>query len=91
MSAKSALLGRKKEEHEQGDERILGSGDFVSEIIKESEKRWEETTWDRIPLEALIQEVAEHMGISPIALLSLHCDRKSFWNQRPPLQRSQIS
>jgi len=57
----------------------------VTEILKESEKRWEETTWDRIPLAALIQEVAEHMGTSPISLLSVHCDRKSFWNQ-PPLR-----
>jgi REP element-mobilizing transposase RayT len=72
---KRALLGRKKEEHEQGDERILGSGDFVSEIIQKSAKRWEETTWDRIPLAALIQEVAEHMGISPSAFLSQSRDR----------------
>ena len=72
---KGALLGRKKAEHERGDERILGSGDFVSEIIQESEKRWEETTWDRITLAALIQEVAEHMGISPSALLSQSRDR----------------
>ncbi len=53
----------------------MGSGDFVSEIIQESEKRWEETTWDRITLAALIQEVAEHMGISPSALLSQSRDR----------------
>jgi len=72
---KGALLGRKKAEHERGDERILGSGDFVSEIIQESEKRCEETTWDRIPLAALIHEVAEHMGISPSALLSQSRDR----------------
>jgi hypothetical protein len=29
---KSGLLGRKKEEREKGDARILGSGDFVEEI-----------------------------------------------------------
>jgi len=72
---KRGLLGRKKGEHERGDERILGSGDFVSEIIQESEGKCEETTCNRIPLAALIQEVAEHMGISPSALLAQSRDR----------------
>jgi len=72
---KRGLLGRKKGEHERGDERILGSGDFVSEIIQESEGKCEETTWNRIPLAVLIQEVAEHMGISPSALLAQSRDR----------------
>ena len=30
---KAGLLGRKKEEREKGDERILGSGDFVSDVL----------------------------------------------------------
>jgi len=72
---KAGLLGRKRKEREKGDERILGSGDFVSEIIQESEGKCEKTTWNRIPLAALIQEVAEHMGISPSALLAQSRDR----------------
>ncbi len=30
---KAGLLGRKKEEREKGDARILGSGDFVSDVL----------------------------------------------------------
>ena len=33
---KSGLLGRKKEAREKGDERILGSGDFVGSILADS-------------------------------------------------------
>jgi REP element-mobilizing transposase RayT len=72
---KAGLLGRKKEEREKGDERILGSGDFVSKIIQKSEKRYEKTASNRIALKALIQKVAQNMGISPIALLSQSRDR----------------
>jgi len=36
---KSDLLGRKKEEREKGDERILGSGDFVSAILQDANER----------------------------------------------------
>ncbi len=28
------LLGREKEEREKGDERMLGSGDFVNEALR---------------------------------------------------------
>jgi len=31
---KVGLLGREKEEREKGDERILGSGDFVNEALR---------------------------------------------------------
>jgi hypothetical protein len=31
---KASLLGRKKEERQKGDARILGSGDFVEELIE---------------------------------------------------------
>jgi len=33
---KEGLLGRKKEERELGDERILGSGDFVAEALQKA-------------------------------------------------------
>ena len=35
----SGLLGRKAEEREKGDARILGSGDFVSETLPNSRQR----------------------------------------------------
>jgi putative transposase len=38
---KTGLLGRVKEEREKGDERILGSGDFVNEALMKAGKDWE--------------------------------------------------
>ena len=35
---KAGLLGRKKDEREKGDARILGSGDFVNTTLHQSEK-----------------------------------------------------
>ena len=54
---KAGLLGRKKEEHEKGDERILGSGKFVEDILAESNEFFEIKIRNRIPLEELIQRV----------------------------------
>ena len=41
---KGGLLGRKKEEREKGDARILGSGDFVNETLTQSETLLEKST-----------------------------------------------
>ena len=38
---KAGLLGRKKEEREKGDARILGSGDFVNEALNKAGENWE--------------------------------------------------
>jgi len=38
---KAGLLGRKKEEREKGDARILGSGDFVNEALNKAGDNWE--------------------------------------------------
>ena len=38
---KAGLLGRKKEDREKGDERILGSGDFVNEALSKAGEEWE--------------------------------------------------
>ena len=53
---KSGLLGRKKEEREKGDERILGSGDFVSRVIKKGNDSIDDKAMRRVSLEDLIKE-----------------------------------
>jgi len=58
---KRNLLGRKKEEWELSDERILGSGDFVTEILEKSNKLQENRP--RIPLEQLANRVIAYFGI----------------------------
>ena len=58
---KGSLLGRKKEEWEKGDERILGSGDFVSDILKKSNELQENSP--KIPLEQLANRVIAYFGI----------------------------
>jgi hypothetical protein len=67
---KRGLLGRKKEEREKGDARILGSGDFVSRMLHESNKEFEKRTLNRPTLKAIIEEVTTRFGISSIALFS---------------------
>jgi len=54
---KAGLLGRKKEEREKGDERILGSGDFVETILGNSSDT-EPRRETRISLELLGRKVA---------------------------------
>ena len=58
---KGGLLGRKKEEREKGDARILGSGDFVGNILFEADKRQEYRTVKRIPLPELISKISNHL------------------------------
>ena len=80
---KAGLLGRKKEERDppdspeapdggrgKGDARILGSGDFVSRTLHESNKAFEKQNLQRPPIKAIIDEVISHLKISPIALFS---------------------
>ncbi|MBU0989007.1 MAG: hypothetical protein KJ823_02360 [Proteobacteria bacterium] len=66
----AGLLGRKKEEREKGDERILGSGDFVSRTLHESNKVFEKPNLQRPTIKAIIDEVISHFRISPVALFS---------------------
>jgi len=48
---KAGLLGRKREEREKGDERILGSGNFVEEILRQSDEIYEIRMRNRISVE----------------------------------------
>ena len=63
-------MGRKKEEREKGDERILGSGDFVSEALSKAGEEWESQTRPRPLLEALIKAVSEVFDLSSQQLKS---------------------
>jgi len=67
---KTGLLGRKKEEREKGDARILGSGDFVSRTLHESNRAFEKRNLQRPAIESIIDEVISHFKISPVALFS---------------------
>jgi len=48
----------------KGDERILGSGDFVSEVLREAGEIFESLIEKRMSLEELIDAVAQYMGVS---------------------------
>ncbi len=63
-------MGRKKEEREKGDERILGSGDFVSEALSKAGEEWESKAGPRPPLDALIKTISEAFSLSSQQLKS---------------------
>ena len=67
---KGGLLGRKKEEREKGDARILGSGDFVNETLKQSETLLEKKYLPKRPIEELIEFVAGQLGLKPKLICS---------------------
>jgi len=66
---KAGLLGRKKEDREKGDARILGSGDFVGNILFEADKRQEYRFVKRIPLPELISKISNHLHTDEDELL----------------------
>ena len=55
---KASLLGRKKEEREKGDERVLGSGDFVEAILSDSDYIQRPKTLRRVPLFELVDKIS---------------------------------
>jgi len=67
---KRGLLGRKKEEREKGDARILGSGDFVSQALEEAGELHERSMNFMISLDELIKRVCKDIRISTKDLLS---------------------
>ena len=73
---KRGLLGRKKEEREKGDQRILGSGDFVANVIKDANEVLDQTAKFDIPLDELICRVCAKLEIRVKDLMSKsrkHC------------------
>ena len=73
---KSDLLGRKKEEREKGDERILGSGDFVTGILKKAGESFEMQSEEKLSLDLIIDTVTKHMGVTVEDLKSSSRKRK---------------
>ena len=67
---KAGLLGRKKEEREKGDAKILGSGDFVVQALEEVDELHERSMNYRISLGELIKRVCKNTRISTKDLLS---------------------
>ncbi len=67
---KRGLLGRKKGESEKGDERILGSGDFVERVLSELNQVRKNGTDRKISLFDLIDRISVFLGIEKEELLS---------------------
>ncbi len=67
---KAGLLGRKREDRERGDARILGSGDFVNETLKQSETLLEKKYLAKRPIEELVEIVAGKLGLKPELICS---------------------
>ena len=73
---KSGLLGRKKEEREKGDARILGSGNFVTEALACAAEEWEDRRDKEIPVSELIEKVAFSLNMRPEVICSSSRKRK---------------
>jgi REP element-mobilizing transposase RayT len=67
---KRGLLGRKKGEREKGDQRILGSGDFVANVIKDANEVLDQTAKFDISLDELISRVCAKREIKVKDLIS---------------------
>ena len=76
----AGLLGRKAEEREKGDARILGSGDFVDEVLdnsNESYESYELRKRNKISLDDLIQRVMSDMPLKMSQLKSQKRDART--------------
>jgi len=67
---KAGLLGRKKEDREKGDARVLGSGNFVNEALNKVGEDWEKGKKTKIPLAQLIGKVASHFDLKEASIIS---------------------
>ena len=63
-------LGLKKEDREKSDQRILGSGDFVSTTLQQSERILEKKYLPKRPIEELIEVVGGRLGLEPELICS---------------------
>ena len=73
----AGLLGRKAEEREKGDARILGSGDFVDEVLDNSNESYELRKRNKISLDDLIQRVMSDMPLEMAQLKSQKRDART--------------
>jgi len=60
---KAGLLVQKKEDREKSDQRILGSGDFVSDVLKNANENAERKAGCNISLAELIRRVCKNFDI----------------------------
>ena len=67
---KAGLLGRKREEREKGDERILGSGDFVGKVLAGSDHVEGPKIVRRIPLLELVDRISGFLETKKDEVLS---------------------
>jgi len=67
---KRGLLGRKKDERELSDERILGSGDFVNEALMKAGKVREKRQGYKISLPELVEKIASHLDLKTERIIS---------------------
>jgi len=73
---KAGLLGRKKEEREKGDARILGDGDFVSDVLHQANELEGRKQGYKIDLEELVKRVSHNTDIEIQDLLSSKRERR---------------
>ena len=64
------MLGRKTEDREVGDVRILGSVDFVSKALGKAGVVWEKGRKQKIPFAELIRRVASCLDLKTESILS---------------------
>ena len=67
---KRGLLGRRKQEREKGDERILGSGDFVGKVLAGSDHVEGPKIVRRIPLLELVDRISGFLETEKDEVLS---------------------
>ena len=60
---KTGLLGRKEEDKELSDQRILGSGDFVAEVLRAANEFEEKRIKKSIPTDQLAGKITSYFGI----------------------------
>jgi REP element-mobilizing transposase RayT len=66
---KAGLLGLKKEDREKADQRILGSGNFVSDVLKNANENAEKKTGLNISLTELTRGVCKKFDIKSSELM----------------------
>jgi hypothetical protein len=66
---RGSLIGQKKEDREKSDQRILGSGDFVSGVLKNANENTERKANYNISLAELIHRVCKKLDIKTRELM----------------------
>ena len=60
---KTGLLGQKEEDKELSDQRILGSGDFVAEVLRAANEFEEKRIKKSIPIDQLADKITSYFDI----------------------------